>query len=31
VKASLAYRQRSPQAVNSIDEKNLMLNTEFKF
>lgn len=31
VKASLAYRQRSPQEVGSIDEKNLMLNTEFKF
>lgn len=31
VKASLAYRQKSPQAAGSIDEKNLMLNTEFKF
>ena len=31
VKASLAYRQRSLQALNSTDEKNLMLNTEFKF
>ncbi len=31
VKASLAYRQKSPQAEGSVDDKNLMLNTEFKF
>jgi len=31
VRASLAFRQESPQAAGSTDDKNLMLNTEFKF
>jgi hypothetical protein len=31
VKASLAYRQRSEQKANSIDDNRLMFNTEFKF
>ena len=31
VKASLAYRQISPEATGSVDDRGIMLNTEFKF
>jgi hypothetical protein len=31
VKASIAYKQKTLQVANGVDEKYLMLNTEFKF
>lgn len=30
-RASLAYKQKSPQATGALDEKYVMVNTEFKF
>ena len=31
VKASVTYSQKSPEATGAVDEKAIMLNTEFKF
>lgn len=31
VRASLAYSQKSPEAAGSVDDKGILLNTEFKF